>query len=211
MRECYRTNRICHHLSLLSCQKCVYTRVCRLMSRASEIFCRRRTAVSAILTNVSHKDLCAILSSGDVTRRAQRPNGSLGVLLPRRQGVRRANWFAFAPQRIRRARAQSGAPLLAPNSLLHSPFRTTSYIYLRISLFYERPALFASLNYRKHVLPVITPVDRPTSRCRMQVGCAGCMLFIADVAGEAARARCNPLANQPLLNDLSDVTWCYEC
>jgi len=63
---------------------------------------------------------------------------------------------------------EAGTPPARP-PLLYSPFRSISYIYLRISLFYERPALFASLNYRKNVLPVITPVDRPISRCRMHM------------------------------------------
>lgn len=87
------------------------------------------------------------------------------------------------------------APLLRGPPLLYSPFRSISYIYLRISLFYERPALFASLNYRKHVLPVITPVDRPISRCRMH------MRWICVVY-----RWCRQRSDRPPLNDLSDVT-----
>lgn len=104
--------------------------MCRLIWRASEIFCRRRAAVSTILTNVSHKDPCAILSRGSVIRRAQRPNGSLGVLPSCRQGVRRANWFAFTPRRIRRARTQPEALLPPPpsRSRLPSAFTLQNHI-----------------------------------------------------------------------------------
>lgn len=188
-----------------------------LIADASEIFSAggcRWTAVSAILTNVSHKEPGAILSWGDVTRRARRPNWSPDMVsLCQRGGVRRANWFAFTPQRIRRARDQSPpAPPSCTGPLLHSPFRTTSYIYLRISLFYELPRGIVRLielpeacaaGYHARRIALLRVVG-----CRLDTINVCCLLTVSSVKRQA---RCNPLADRPLLNDLFDVTWCYEC
>lgn len=184
----------------------------RKISDTTEIFCRwlpldRWTAVSAILTNVSHEEPSAILSRGDVvTRRAR--NWSLGMVSPCRRGVRRANWFAFTPQR------RLSIPLcpLRAGPFLHSPFRTTSYIYLRISLFYERPRGIVHLielpeacaaGYHARRIALLRVVG-----CRLDAMDVCCLLTVSSAKRQA---RCNPLADRLLLNDLFDVTWCYEC
>lgn len=131
-----------------------------------------------ILTNVTHKEAAWI------QRCDGRTPPSWNYLVPRRWRTKGTEgWLRAAvpagflsqidlrshpsepPRGGWRAAAWPGSPratrgLHHPRPPRHSPFRTTSYIYLRISLFFDWPALFASSSYRKHVLPVITPADR---------------------------------------------------
>lgn len=98
-------------------------------------------------------------------------------------------------------------PLLRAGPFLHSPFRTTSYIYLRISLFYERPRGIVRLiklpeacaaGYHARRIALLRVV-----RCRLDAIDVCCLLTVSSAKRQARR---NPLADRPLLNDLFDVT-----
>lgn len=180
------------------------------LPRFSAAGCRRWTAVSAILTNVSHKEPSAILSWGDVTRRARHGPSAW---------CRRAGGGSVVQIDLRShpngdpQGARPIHPLLPARApFLHTPFRTTSYIYLRISLFYERPRGIVRLielpeacaaGYHARRIALLRVVG-----CRLDAMDVCCLLTVSSAKRQARR---NPLADRPLLNDLFDVTWCYEC